>query len=73
MIFPRHANAAVAAWLARINFSGGDVALGGPDLLQSYRESSGTPVASCALRCSMDWTSRTAEEVLRAVREPVQR
>jgi hypothetical protein len=73
LIYPRHATDAVARWLGRIRFSGGDVALGGPEVLASYRQTAGPPVASCTLRCRVEWASRGAAEVLRAVHEPVQR
>ena len=73
MIFPRHARSPVATWLSETGFNGGDMAMGGPTILQTYHASNAIPIASCRLPGKMDCTVRSPDEVLGSVRRTLQR
>ena len=73
LIYPRHASALVANWLHQVGFDGGDIAMGGADVLAAYRGAAPAPIAACRLATSRSCATRSPEEILRTVNEAVQR
>ena len=72
LIFPAEFTHDVGGWLERIGFEGGDFVEGGPSQVTGYAES-GAVVRERAQLWPADSMSRSAEEVLAAVDQAVQR
>ena len=73
LLFSRHVMGQVSDWLTTIGFQGGEVVSGGGDAVDSYREAATDPIATLHLHAQATLTSRSAAEVLRTVRNPLQR
>jgi hypothetical protein len=73
LIFPAEYEDDVAAWLLRLGYVGGDVAEGGVSHVTNYYELARRVLAAEQLTSAAPIRPRSAEEVLAAVRQPVQR
>ncbi len=73
LLYPRYASAAISGWLMDGGFVGGDIALGGQEVLALHHRAGATPVASVNIAGASGYDSRTREEVLQSIREMVQR
>jgi hypothetical protein len=73
LIHPRHAGDAVAQWLTAIGFDGGDLAMGGGEVLALYRGYGPSPIARCVLQGDTASVSRSKQQVLDSIHEPIQR
>lgn len=73
LIHPRHSADAVAQWLTAIAFDGGDLAMGGGEVLGLYRGYDPSLVARCVLQGDPAVRSRTRQQVLDAIHQPLQR
>ncbi len=73
LIYPYHAEKNVSDWLLAGGFAGGESVSGGTEVLQDYRRGANKSLASCVLECAEEYKPREKDEVLRQVREPLQR
>jgi hypothetical protein len=73
LIHARYAADAVSQWLTTIGFDGGDLAMGGGEVLALYRGYGPSPVARCVLSGDPSVRSRTWDQVRDAIHEPLQR
>jgi hypothetical protein len=73
LLYPAAASHALAGWLNRSAFNGGDRAVGGIDAHAEVKAAQDAPIDKCDLPTVIDYQDRSAEEVLRTVDRPVQR
>ncbi len=73
LMYPAAASHALAGWLDRCAFSGGDRVVGGVDAHAELQTSQELRINSCNLPALIDYHDRSAEEVFRTVDRPVQR
>jgi hypothetical protein len=73
LTYPAAATAVLAAWLTQHGGNPGDHVVGGIDTHATLLGAKGAPIASCRLPALLDYNDRPADDVLRAVHEPLQR
>ena len=73
LLYPASAGHALAHWLNRAGFNGGDQVVGGIDVHARFMSAEAERIDSCDLPTAIDYTDRSPEEVLRTVRQPLQR
>jgi hypothetical protein len=73
LIYPAYASAAIADWLCRASFDGGDTASGGIEALARFEAAGYATLDSCDLPVQARFEPRHPAEVLAAVHRPVQR
>jgi hypothetical protein len=73
LIFPAEYEDDVAAWLAQMDYRGGDLAEGGPSHVSNFYALERRVLAEQQLWSGASVSPRSAEEVLTTVRQPVQR
>ena len=71
--YPAYASPLLSNWLLGISFSGGDATAGGMGALERFQAASTGTILHCELPMHPRFVSRSAEEVLASVDEPVQR
>ncbi|MGE0481124.1 MAG: hypothetical protein AB7Q17_11695 [Phycisphaerae bacterium] len=73
LIYPAEHEQAMGDWLVRLGYAGGTTVDGGPSCVTTYRQQAKTILARRQLWNQSAIASRSASEVLAAVRRPVQR
>ena len=73
LLYPASAGHAMAHWLNRTGFTGGDQVLGGIDVHARFMSAEAERIDSRDLPTAINYTDRSPEEVLRTVRRPLQR
>jgi hypothetical protein len=73
MLYAASASSVVANWLTQTGFAGGDRAIGGMDVYVELTSSDRAPISACTLPALMSYRNRPAEEVVSAVKKPLQR
>lgn len=73
LLYAASASGAISSWLTQAAVAAGDLVVGGIEAHRTVVASGGMQIAACELPTTFDLTDRTAEEVLRQVREPLQR
>ncbi|MHC4064864.1 MAG: hypothetical protein ACYSUQ_00735 [Planctomycetota bacterium] len=73
LAYPAYASAAIADWLFRAAFDGGDTASGGINALARLEGAESATLDRCELPLSARFVTRPPNEVLAAVDRPVQR
>jgi len=73
LLYPAAASVGVSAWLAEIGFRGGDTVSAGPESQSTNLSGEGLQIDSCRLAGLTDDQDRSAEAVLAAVAELLQR
>jgi hypothetical protein len=73
LAYPAASSTAVSGWLTAIGFEGGDRVVGGIDVHATLAAAGGLSIDSCRLRALLDYEDRSAEEVLAAVQNALQR
>ena len=73
LLYPASAGHAMAHWLNRAGFNGGDQVVGGIDVHARFMSAEAERIESRHLPTVIDYADRSPEEVLRMVRQPLQR
>lgn len=73
LVYPAEFEQAMGDWVAHLAYAGGDVVEGGPSCVTTYRQQAKIVLARQQLWNRSAIASRSAAEVLAAVRRPVQR
>jgi len=73
LTYPRAAGPAVTTWLQSANFTPGETAIGGAEAKNLRRQAPADPIASANLPSQSQHSSRTREQVLACVHDPLQR
>ena len=73
LVYSTAAGQALANWLNRAPFRGGDHVIGGIDAYTQFMSSQTRRIDSQKLPTAIDYTDRSPEEVLRTSRQPLQR
>ena len=73
LIYPVAAAPAVSGWLADVGLDGGDTVIAGADVYRSFLADGEVQFPSEVLPSQLDYSDRSAEQVMRTVDLPVQR
>lgn len=68
-----HAESLVAAWLTETGFAGGDVVTGGDRARQQVAQADAAPVATAVLAADVAFQTRSPNDILANIRNPLQR
>jgi len=73
LVYARSASTMVSSWLLAIGFRGGDRVFGGQEAAELRNAATTDPIASAALPAASQYASRTRQQLLARVSEPLQR
>lgn len=73
LLYPAAATTAIAGWLDKCAFTGGDRVIGGTDVHAALKSADAMLIDSCRPPTLIDYADRPAEEVLAAADCPLQR
>jgi len=73
LLYTQPASTMVSDWLMAVGFAGGERVIGGPEAERIRAEAGGEPIASVLLPAQIRHVSRSRDEVLATIHEPLQR
>ncbi len=73
LLYDASATSMMATWLGKLGFHGGDRVIAGIDVHATFAGAQGVRIESCTLPARVNLHNRTPEEVLAAVKDPLQR